>query len=60
MLQDTIPAHKGLTPSGKFTAHSSAFGKFICIFEIFLKLPNGCAHAHAGHTQTLYLIAALG
>jgi hypothetical protein len=53
MLQDTIPAHKGLTPSGKFITQSSAVEKFVCIFAIFLKLSNGCVLLMLG-THNVY------
>ena len=50
-LPGVTRACEGLSPSGKFIPIPLLSKKFICIFEIFLKLTNGCAHAHAGHTH---------
>ena len=54
MQNASMKESRDFHPLEIFTSLSSAFEKFICIFEIYLKLPNGCAHA--GHTQQIIAI----
>ena len=51
MLRNVTSAHKGLAPSGKNTRQFCSL-KFICIFELFIELSDGCALLMQGtHTR---------
>lgn len=51
--------HPGGTPSGIFSYFTYCLIPKICIFNIFSELSQKCAHAHAGHTHHLCIIAEI-
>ena len=49
-----LPAHKGLSPSGKIhLLHLLCFSEFICIFAAFSELAQQVRAAHAGRTSVI-------
>jgi len=61
MLPSVTLAHKGLSPSGKRTLADGLLliqNKFAYL-KFFKSLQQVCAHAHAGHTQCIKIIAEI-
>ena len=56
-VRGVTPVRKGLTPYGIFSYFTYCLTPKICIFNIFSELLQKCAHAHAGHTQSVNFIA---